>query len=53
MTRSLQERFPEYSRRKFSPFRALVNQGKGRGYCFKITGSQTNVTNITIYSPNR
>ncbi|KAL5289983.1 NVL family protein [Megaselia abdita] len=26
MTRSLQERFPEYSRRKFSPFRALVNQ---------------------------
>lgn len=27
MTKHLQDRYPEYSRRKISPFRALVEQG--------------------------
>lgn len=28
MTKHLQDRYPEYARRKIAPFRALVEQGK-------------------------
>lgn len=28
MTKHLQDRYPEYSRRKVAPFRALVEQGE-------------------------
>jgi len=28
MTRELMQKYPEYSRRKFGPFRQLVHQGK-------------------------
>lgn len=35
MTRQLMERYPEYTRRKQAPFRALVEQGELNTYVFR------------------